>query len=92
MRPFVTVGWMALTLSIIGCGNTPPPPSVPEITQEKFDRLAVGMTPNQVEEVMGETHPRSPGVPVEWTYSKDGKDITVKFNDGKLSEKLSHGL
>ena len=50
------------------------------------------MTPKQVEKVLGDAPHLSAGVPEEWTYAKEGKRITVKFEDGKLTEKTSHGL
>ena len=93
MRPLVVLGLLIVSLLMFGCSSsTPPEDSVPDITQEKFDRLSVGMTPQQVEQVMGDAPHHSAGVPEEWTYAKEGKRITVKFEDGKLSEKTSHGL
>jgi outer membrane protein assembly factor BamE (lipoprotein component of BamABCDE complex) len=93
MRSLVVFGLISFSVYMFGCSSSKPPEdSVPEITQEKFDQLSVGMTPKQVEEIMGDTPHLSAGVPEEWTYAKEGKRITVKFDDGKLSEKSSHGL
>lgn len=82
-----------LMLALAGCSQSSPPASAgPKITQEVFDKLRVGMTPKEVEEVLGVTYPPAAGVPTVWRFEKDGRRIMVKFDNGKLATKESHGF
>lgn len=84
----------ALMMASVGCSQSPRPttPSGPKITRDEFDQLRVGMTPEEVEIIMGGVHPPGPGVPTVWRFEKDGRGIMVKFENGKLATKESHGL
>ena len=88
-------GFIALTVTVallcIGCGS--------KLTKENYDSVKIGMTKDQVSEILGSAKDKSemdaPGLGKMETWSYDnigygGKMIVITFLNGKVSDRMWH--
>jgi hypothetical protein len=89
------IRFIALTVTVAffctGCGS--------KLTKENYDKVKIGMTKDQVSEVLGSAKNKSemdaPGLGKMETWSYDsigygGKMIIITFLNGKVSDRMWH--
>lgn len=87
--------FIALTVTVaflcVGCGS--------KLTKENYDKVKIGMTKDQVTEVLGSAKDNremdAPGLGKMETWSYDnigygGKMIVITFLNGKVSDRMWH--
>jgi len=81
----------AVAILCVGCGS--------KLTKENYDKVKIGMTQDQVTEVLGSSKDKSemdaPGLGKMETWSYDnigygGKMVVITFLNGKVSDRMWH--
>ncbi|MBU5677779.1 outer membrane protein assembly factor BamE [Alkaliphilus sp. MSJ-5] len=89
--------FMAMCLTVVlllfGCGS-----DTTKITKEMYDKIETGMTLEEVEDILGlgeeNAKTEAAGVVItsmQWV-NKDGGNIQIMFQDGKVDTKAQAGL
>ncbi|WP_352420729.1 DUF3862 domain-containing protein [Proteiniborus sp.] len=89
---FIVIALTAIML-LSGCGS-----GGTKITKTMYDKIENGMTIEQVEEILGEgeenARTETAGIIIanyQW-INKDGSNIQIMFQDGKVNTKAQAGL